>query len=115
MTLVIVVTTYNFLFGLACLMIAKRLWRFQHKVAIIADRILSVEQAVHRVLYPAPNALRRAQASTSRLRDYYHQLGIQYERVQQIISILSLAQLFLRYGRLVMPRSPSAPKQKSPK
>jgi len=71
-----------------------------------------VEQAVHRVLAPAPKAIQKAQATTSHLRDRYQQLGIQYERVQQIISILSVAQLFLRYGRLAMPRSPQTSKKK---
>ncbi|MDX2230988.1 MAG: hypothetical protein NW220_15215 [Leptolyngbyaceae cyanobacterium bins.349] len=109
MTVIALVVINNFLFGLACLWIARKIWLFRRKVAVIAERILSVEQTVHRVLYPAPNAIAKAQRSTSRLRERYVQLGIQYERVQQIVSILSLVQLFMRYGRVLRPvgRSPN--------
>lgn len=114
MPVFVLVVVANFLFGIACLWIAIKIWRFRCKLAIISDRILGVEQAVHRVLYPAPNAIHKAQAGTSKLREKYAQLGVQYERVQQIISILSLVQLFMRYGRMVTPppRSPSSKNQK---
>ena len=97
----ILVVTYNFLLGIAFLWIARRIWQFHGRLALIAEQILAIEQAVYRALHPAPNAIRKAQAGTSYLRDHYEQLGIQYERVQQIISILSLGQLFLRYGRVL--------------
>lgn len=107
MPVFVLVVIANFLFGIACLWIAFKIWQFRRKLAVISDRILGVEQAVHRVLYPAPNAMRKAQVGTSHLREKYAQLGVQYERVQQILSILSLVQLFMRYGQVVMPQSRS--------
>jgi hypothetical protein len=107
MTFVVFVVINNFLLGIACLWIARKIWFFRRRVAVIADRILLIEQKVHRVLYPAPNAIRKAQRGTSRLRERYEKLGIQYARVQQIVSILSLAQLFVRYGRVLLPKSRS--------
>lgn len=109
----ILVLTYNFLFGVACLLIAKRLWAFKCKLSSLTDQILGVEQAIHQVLYPAPRAIMKAKTGTSWLRDRYQQAGIQYERVQQILGILSLAQLILRYGNWLTPRSPTIPR--SPK
>ncbi|MBF2029399.1 MAG: hypothetical protein IGS48_22005 [Oscillatoriales cyanobacterium C42_A2020_001] len=86
-------------------MIAGQIWKFRNKLATISDQILAIERAVDRILYPAPAAIRKAQMGTSRLRDRYEQLGIQYARVQQIISILSVGQLFWRYRRLLNPKS----------
>ncbi|MDX2241729.1 MAG: hypothetical protein NW224_13675 [Leptolyngbyaceae cyanobacterium bins.302] len=108
MRLVVLVVIFNVLLGVACLWIAVRIWQFKRTLAIISDRILGAERAVHHVLYPAPQTIRKAQTGTSRLREYYARLGIQFERVQQIISILSLVQLFMRYGQIVMPRSRSS-------
>lgn len=107
MTIVVLVVLNNFLFGIACLWMARRVWQFRRKLARISDQILGIEQAVHRVLYPAPGYLVKAQMSTSKLRDRYAQLGVQYEKIQRILSILSLAQLFLRYGRILVPTSRS--------
>lgn len=104
MTVVVLVVINNFLFGIACLWIARRILQFRRKLAKISDQILGVERAVHRVLYPAPGYLAKAQMSTSKLRDRYAKLGVQYEKIQQILSILSLAQLFLRYGRILVPK-----------
>jgi len=107
MVIVVLVVLNNFLFGIACLWIARRVWRFRVKLTKISDQILGIEQAVHRVLYPAPGYIVKAQIGTNKLREHYARLGIQYERIQQILSILSLAQLFLRYGRILVPRSRS--------
>lgn len=109
----ILVLIYNLLFGIACLLVAKKIWAFKCRLSTLADQILGVEQAIHRVLYPAPNAIIKAKTGTRSLRDRYQQAGIQYERVQQILGILSLAQLILRYGNWFAPRSPAVPR--SPK
>jgi len=110
--MVVFVVLHNFLLGIAFFIIARRIWQFRRRVAVISDRILAAERSIHRVLEPAPRTLHKAQVTTSYLRDRYQQLGIQYERVQKIISILSLMQLFLRYGRMVMPRSPQDVRRK---
>jgi hypothetical protein len=109
MLVVVLVVVNNFLFGIACLWIARRIWKFRLKLAKISDQILGIERAVHRVLYPAPGYITKAQMSTSKARDRYAKLGVQYEKIQQILSILSLAQLFLRYGRVLVPKSRPAP------
>lgn len=105
MTIVVLVVLNNFLFGIACLWIARRVWQFRRKLAKISDQILGVEQSVHGVLYPAPEFILKGKTSTSKLRDRYAQLGVQYEKIQQILSILSLMQLFLRYGQALTSRS----------
>lgn len=99
------VVIHNFLVGFACLVIARQIWKFRNKLATISEQILAVERAVDRILYPAPATIRKAQVGTSRLRDRYEQLGVQYARVQQIISILSVGQLFWRNRRLLIPKS----------
>lgn len=95
--MVIFVVVHNILFGLACLMVARRLWKFRCKLISITNTIIYVEQAVYNVLYPAPHAIYKAQSSTSQLRDRYQQLGVQFERVQKILSLLSVGQALWRY------------------
>lgn len=114
MIVTLVVIAHNILFGIACLLIAKRIWMFKRKLAAISEQILGIERAIDRVLNPAPRVIMKAKAGTSQLRDRVQQLGLQYERFQQIVSILSLAQLFLRYGKVLSPRSPKIPVQKIP-
>jgi hypothetical protein len=100
MTLVVLVVIFNFLCGTACLWIAYRIWQFKQKLFRLSEQISAIERIVHGVLYPAPNAIYKAQRSTSHLRERYAELGIKYERVQRILSILSVMKGFLRYTNL---------------
>lgn len=100
--MVVFVVAVNFLIGLACLFIARKIWQVKRKIAAINERLIHIEIVIGRVLQPAPNAIMKAQRGTGRLRDRCEQLGIKYEQLQKIVSILSLGQAFWRYRR-VMP------------
>ncbi|NJP09868.1 MAG: hypothetical protein HC866_10595 [Leptolyngbyaceae cyanobacterium RU_5_1] len=94
--MVIFVVITNVLIGLVCLFIAWKVGQFRRTLARATDTLLSVEQAIHHVLYPAPDAIRKGQVGTNQLRQRYQQLGLQLERVQRILSLLSLGQILWR-------------------
>lgn len=100
MTLVVLVVAFNFSCGIACLWIAYRIWQFKQRLFRLSEQILAIERIVHGVLYPAPHTIYKAQRSTSHLRERYAELGVKYERVQQIVAIFSVMKVFLRYMNL---------------
>ncbi len=104
LTLVLVV---NFLIGSSCLLVAWQLWRLKCRLARFADQLIVAEKAVHRVLQPAPQYIRMGQTSTHHLRQRLSHLGPQIERIQQIMSLLSLTQIIWQRYFLLPPRSPS--------
>jgi hypothetical protein len=57
--------------------------------------------AVHRVLYPAPNKIIKAQSGTSRLRQRYQALGVQAEKARRIAAFLSMTRIFWSYRNLL--------------
>jgi hypothetical protein len=85
-----IVLTLNFLIGCSCLFAAWRLWRLKYRLARIADMLIYLEQKVHRLLYPAPDAIHRGQAGTRVLRQRLQRLEPQIQRVQQVMGLLRI-------------------------
>ncbi len=88
-----VVLVMNGLIGLACLFIAWRLWTLKNQLARTADTLTSVERKVHRVLYRAPEYIHKGKSSTHYLRQNLQNLEPQLQRMQQLMSLLSIGQL----------------------
>jgi len=86
----------NFLLGCGCLLAARKLWQWRQTLANAADALLAAETAVHRVLYPAPRAIRKAQRATLQLQQGYLQLDAQAQQVQQVIELVMWGQLMWR-------------------
>lgn len=99
--MVIFVVVANFLIGITCLFIARKVWQIKHKIAAINERLIYLEIVIGRVLQPAPNAIMKAQRSTGKLRDRCEQLGIKYEQMQKVVAVVSLGQSFWRYRRFI--------------
>lgn len=95
------VVIHNLLLGLGCLWVAWKLWMWRRSLIRLSYRIVRTEKAVHRVLAPAPEHIRAAQRGTHDLRLHYEQLGIQYERIQQLMGLLSLLQMLWPYRRFL--------------
>ncbi|MGA7934707.1 MAG: hypothetical protein WCA35_14275, partial [Kovacikia sp.] len=87
LTLVLIL---NGLIGLGCLLIAWQLWMLKNRFARAADILISVEKSVHRVLHGAPGYIGRGQSGTHRLRHNLKQLEPQLQRIQQMMTLLSV-------------------------
>jgi len=86
----------NVLIALVCLFVAWRLWQLKLKLVQVNETLLSVEQAVHNVLYGAPEAITKGQSGISQLRQQYQKLEVQLQRMQQAIALLGLGQTLWR-------------------
>ncbi len=84
--------------GLGCLFVAWQLWNLKRKLSHTADTLVSVEHAVHRVLYPAPGYIRKGQSGTHNLRQRLQRLEPQLQRVQQVMGLLGVGQFLWRRG-----------------
>jgi len=102
-----VVLIINGVIGLACLFIAWRLWTLKNQLAQTADTLTSVERKVHRVLYRAPEYIQRGKSSTHQLRQSLQHLEPQLQRMQQLMSLLSIGQL-LWQRRFVLSQRPKS-------
>ncbi len=91
-----VVLILNGLIGLGCLLVAWQLWRLKRQLAHTADTLTAVERKVHRVLYPAPKYISMGQSGTHRLRQSLKDKELQLQRIQQMMKLLSLGQIFWR-------------------
>ncbi|UBF24598.1 hypothetical protein K9N68_23375 [Kovacikia minuta CCNUW1] len=90
-----VVLVLNGLIGLACLWVAWWLWRLKNQLSRAADNLIAAEKAVYRVLYRAPEHITRGQTGTHRLRRNLAQLEPQLQQIQQLMTLLNVAQAIL--------------------
>jgi hypothetical protein len=102
----------NGIIGLVCLLIAWKLWKLKCYLAHAADKLTTAERNVHRVLYPAPEFILRGQSGTSHLRRNLADLEPQIQRIQQLMSLLSMGQL-LWQRRLMFTQRPKSDKKRS--
>ncbi len=90
------VVVFNVLLSLLCLYVAWQLWNLRRSLAITADVVALFERDTYNALHGAPQAISQGQLGVNNLRSGYQQLEIQLQRVQQILSLLSLAPRILR-------------------
>ncbi|WP_421657649.1 hypothetical protein [Leptothermofonsia sp. ETS-13] len=100
-----IVLILNGLIGLGCLLVAWQLWRLKRQLANAADTLTAVERKVHRVLSPAPKYILMGQSGTHHLRKSLEGVEPQLQRIQQIMKLLSLSQIFWRCGFFLSPAS----------
>jgi hypothetical protein len=106
-----VVLVINGLIGLVCLFVAWRLWKLKNQLSRAADTLISLERSVHRVLHGAPGYITRGQSSTHRLRHNLKQLERQLQRIQQMMTLLSIGQRL--WQRRFISSQRSRPSQRS--
>jgi hypothetical protein len=94
----------NGMIGLVCLLVAWKLWQLKCYLAHAADTLASAERSVHRVLHPAPRYILMGQSGTSHLRQNLAGLEPQIQRIQQLMSLLSLGRLVWQQYLTVTPR-----------
>ncbi|HBB30924.1 MAG TPA: hypothetical protein DDZ80_28100 [Cyanobacteria bacterium UBA8803] len=91
-----VVVILNVLISLLCFYAAWRIWKLRRALAIAADAISSAERNTHKVLNGAPTAIERGQSGVGGLRERYQQLEIQWQRVEQVLTLLVVLQRIWR-------------------
>jgi hypothetical protein len=88
--MLITVVILNLLITLGCLLVAFRMWKLQQTLARATNTLEAAERRVHRVLYRAPEAIRRGQVGIYQLRQTVHQLEPQLQQARQVLMLLSL-------------------------
>lgn len=103
--MVTVVLVVNLLIGLGCLVTAWYLWLLKGKLARFTERLIAAERAVHHVLEPAPQFVRRGQTGTSHLRRSLDDLAPQVQRMQQVMALIGFSQIIWRRYFILASRS----------
>lgn len=87
-----VVVALNVLISLLCLYVARQVWNLRQVLSSTADAVLLAERNTYKVLHPAPEMISQGQVGVGRARDSYQQLEVQLQKIQQILTLLSLVQ-----------------------
>lgn len=95
--MIIFVVIHNLLFGLACLWIARTMWQVRSKLISITNTLDYVDAVMTGFFSAAPAAILKGQSSAGQVRDRYRQLGIQFDQIQRIMSLLNTGQSLWRY------------------
>lgn len=98
-----VVVVLNVLISLVCLFVAWQVWNLRRVLGAAADAILLAERNTYNVLHGAPEAITQGQMGVGEARESYQQLELQLQKVQQVVTLLSLVQRVWRLRR----RSPN--------
>ncbi len=85
-----VVITVNVLIAGFCFFVAWKVWQLRRVLVKVTTALDRAERSTHRVLYGAPDAIRRGELGIHQLRQRYRQLEPQLAQAQQALSILSL-------------------------
>lgn len=92
--MVTVVVIINTLIALFNFYVAWRIWQLRGQIARAADTINRAEKSTYNVLHKAPNPIYQGQKGVLGLRDRYHLLTVQMQRLKQILPLLSLVTKF---------------------
>ncbi|MBD2438188.1 hypothetical protein [Nostoc sp. FACHB-110] len=87
-TLVVIINT---LISLMLLFIAWQIWQIKQRIALITDRLNFYEQCSYAFLSQAPINLEISQRNINNLRQGNQSLQLKIQQVQQIVSLLLLA------------------------
>lgn len=101
--MVTAVIVTNLLISLLCWYSVKRIWILRRRFATVARAVEKYERNTHRVLSGAPSAILKGQTGTASLRKQTQRLEVQVQRLQQILSLLSLGRLTWRRSVLSKP------------
>lgn len=87
-----VVVVLNVLISLLCLYVAWQVWNLRRVLGATADAVLVAERNTHKIFYGAPEAISQGQVAIGGVIDSYQQLELQLQKVQQVLTLLSLVQ-----------------------
>lgn len=87
-----VVVVLNVLISLLCLYVAWQVWNLRRALRATAAAVLLAERNTYNVLHGAPEAITQGQVGIGGARDSYQQLELQLQKVQQVLTLLSLVQ-----------------------
>lgn len=87
-----VVVVLNVLISLLCLYVAWQVWNLRRALGAAADAVLLAERNTYNVLHGAPEAISQGQVGIGGARDSYQQLELQLQKIQQVLTLLSLVQ-----------------------
>lgn len=87
-----VVVILNVLISLLCLYVAWQVWNLQKALAATTKAVLLAERNTYNVLHGAPEAISQGQVGVHGARESYQQLELQLQKVQQVLTLLSLIQ-----------------------
>ena len=87
--MLIFVVVCNLFLALVNLYIALRIWKLRKVLANVTETLTNVERRVHRVLYPSPVVISKAQTGTAGLRESYRRLEMQMQKLQQVLVLLN--------------------------
>ena len=111
--MVTVVCVINTLIALILLYVAWRVHKLGLRLARIADRLSALERKTHAMLDRTPDAITKGQRGILKLRQGNEPLQLQLLRVQQVLSLLGVGQLFWQGTRFT--RRPIFLKKSLPK
>jgi hypothetical protein len=86
------VVSMNFLLGLICLLVARRIWLLRRQLTQISGSILAVEQYMYGLLYGAPPKLQRSKLSINHARYRYQGLESKVQQIQKFLALVTLGQ-----------------------
>jgi hypothetical protein len=92
------------LIGIACLFVAWQVWKLRKTLVGVINTLDSVERSVYNILHPAPGYIYKGQSGSRTLRQKYENLQPQFERLQQVLALLSLGQTLWRRRSLLASR-----------
>lgn len=87
-----IVVVFNVVISLLCLYVAWQVWNLRRVLGAAADALFLAQRNTYNVLHGAPEAILQGQAGVGGARDSYQQLELQLQKVQQVLTLLSLVQ-----------------------
>jgi hypothetical protein len=87
-----VVVVLNTLIALICFYVAWQIVKLRRKLAKIADTLTSAEKSTHSVLSRSPERISKGERGIHRLTERYQQLEPQWQKIQQVLTLIRLGQ-----------------------
>ncbi len=97
--MLIAIIATNLLISLACLYIARLIWRYRLIIEALERRILNMERQTYAVLSVAPEFVMTGQRGSEQLRQRYDQLQGQLRQLEQGVALVSLGLRLWKFPR----------------
>ncbi|MEC4982740.1 MAG: hypothetical protein SAJ37_23870 [Oscillatoria sp. PMC 1068.18] len=88
--MLIFVVVCNLAIAVINLYLAWRIWKIRRVLAQVTITLNNVERSIYNIFHPAPRLIYLGQKGTSNLRGRYQKLQVQLQRVQLLLTVLSL-------------------------
>jgi hypothetical protein len=87
--MIVTVVVINLVISLVCLFVAQKIWQLRRRLAQVTAALQRIEHNTHQILHPAPLAITNGQIGTRNLRIRYQRLSAQWQKLQQLVVLLS--------------------------